>query len=95
MQGKQLPPSLTSAPPPLVENICEGPLLPFPQARHQYHPHSHGVVCDPFRPIPPSSPLASLPHSLRPDTRETIHKAMEFGVDVKMITGDHLLIAKV
>jgi len=30
----------------------------------------------------------------RPDTKETIRKAMEFGVDVKMITGDHLLIAK-
>eukprot|EP00201_Polytomella_parva_P007728 CAMPEP_0175064506 /NCGR_PEP_ID=MMETSP0052_2-20121109/15374_1 /TAXON_ID=51329 ORGANISM="Polytomella parva, Strain SAG 63-3" /NCGR_SAMPLE_ID=MMETSP0052_2 /ASSEMBLY_ACC=CAM_ASM_000194 /LENGTH=1224 /DNA_ID=CAMNT_0016330871 /DNA_START=383 /DNA_END=4057 /DNA_ORIENTATION=+ len=30
----------------------------------------------------------------RPDTKETIHKAMSYGVDVKMITGDHLLIAK-
>lgn len=30
----------------------------------------------------------------RPDTKETIHKAMAFGVDVKMITGDHNLIAK-
>mmetsp|Transcript_34189 Transcript_34189/g.75828 ORF Transcript_34189/g.75828 Transcript_34189/m.75828 type:complete len:1030 (+) Transcript_34189:195-3284(+) len=30
----------------------------------------------------------------RPDTKETIHRAMAFGVDVKMITGDHVLIAK-
>lgn len=30
----------------------------------------------------------------RPDTKATIHKAMEYGVDVKMITGDHVLIAK-
>lgn len=30
----------------------------------------------------------------RPDTKDTIHKAMAFGVDVKMITGDHVLIAK-
>ncbi|KXZ56375.1 hypothetical protein GPECTOR_1g332 [Gonium pectorale] len=30
----------------------------------------------------------------RPDTKDTIHKAMAYGVDVKMITGDHLLIAK-
>ncbi|GLC35934.1 hypothetical protein PLESTB_000520900 [Pleodorina starrii] len=30
----------------------------------------------------------------RPDTKDTIHKAMAFGVDVKMITGDNLLIAK-
>ena len=30
----------------------------------------------------------------RPDTRETLHKAMEFGIDVKMITGDHTAIAK-
>ncbi|KAG2499210.1 hypothetical protein HYH03_002791 [Edaphochlamys debaryana] len=30
----------------------------------------------------------------RPDTKETIHKAMAFGVDVKMITGDNILIAK-
>ena len=29
----------------------------------------------------------------RPDTKDTIHRAMEFGVEVKMITGDHLLIA--
>ena len=52
------------------------------------------MTIDPFLPIPPS-PLASPFPYLRPDTRETIHKAMEFGVDVKMITGDHLLIAKV
>ena len=31
----------------------------------------------------------------RPDTKATIHKAIEYGVGVKMITGDHLLIAKV
>ncbi|KAG2499212.1 hypothetical protein HYH03_002792 [Edaphochlamys debaryana] len=30
----------------------------------------------------------------RPDTKQTIDRALEFGVDVKMITGDHLLIAK-
>jgi H+-transporting ATPase len=30
----------------------------------------------------------------RPDTKQTIHEAREFGVAVKMITGDHLLIAK-
>lgn len=30
----------------------------------------------------------------RPDTKETIRRAREYGVDVKMITGDHLLIAK-
>mmetsp|Transcript_14681 Transcript_14681/g.43032 ORF Transcript_14681/g.43032 Transcript_14681/m.43032 type:complete len:940 (+) Transcript_14681:400-3219(+) len=30
----------------------------------------------------------------RPDTKETVRRAMEFGVDVKMITGDHVLIAK-
>lgn len=30
----------------------------------------------------------------RPDTKETIRRAKEYGVDVKMITGDHLLIAK-
>jgi H+-transporting ATPase len=30
----------------------------------------------------------------RPDTKETIHRAYENGVDVKMITGDHLLIAR-
>lgn len=30
----------------------------------------------------------------RPDTKMTIHRAMEYGVDVKMITGDHVLIAK-
>lgn len=30
----------------------------------------------------------------RPDTKETIHRAMAFGVDVKMITGDHGVIAK-
>ena len=29
----------------------------------------------------------------RADTKETIHLAMKFGVEVKMITGDHLLIA--
>lgn len=29
----------------------------------------------------------------RSDTKETIHLAMNFGVEVKMITGDHLLIA--
>ncbi len=26
----------------------------------------------------------------RPDTRHTIERALEFGVDVKMITGDHV-----
>jgi H+-transporting ATPase len=30
----------------------------------------------------------------RPDTKETLHKAMEYGIDVKMITGDHTAIAK-
>uniref|UniRef100_A0A7S1WBI6 Plasma membrane ATPase n=1 Tax=Alexandrium catenella TaxID=2925 RepID=A0A7S1WBI6_ALECA len=30
----------------------------------------------------------------RPDTKEVIHKAMELGVGVKMITGDHVAIAK-
>lgn len=30
----------------------------------------------------------------RPDTKETLHKAMEYGIDVKMITGDHVAIAK-
>jgi H+-transporting ATPase len=30
----------------------------------------------------------------RPDTKTTVHKAMEYGMGVKMITGDHLLIAK-
>jgi len=29
----------------------------------------------------------------RHDTKDTIHRAMAFGVEVKMITGDHLLIA--
>jgi H+-transporting ATPase len=29
----------------------------------------------------------------RHDTRETIHRALSYGVEVKMITGDHLLIA--
>ena len=29
----------------------------------------------------------------RHDTKETIHRAMSYGVEVKMITGDHLLIA--
>jgi H+-transporting ATPase len=29
----------------------------------------------------------------RLDTKETIHRAMAYGVEVKMITGDHLLIA--
>lgn len=29
----------------------------------------------------------------RHDTKETIHRAMAYGVEVKMITGDHLLIA--
>ncbi|KAG5186014.1 H+-exporting ATPase golden alga [Tribonema minus] len=28
----------------------------------------------------------------RPDTKETIRRAMEYGVDVKMITGDHALV---
>ncbi|ESL05249.1 H+-transporting ATPase [Trypanosoma rangeli SC58] len=30
----------------------------------------------------------------RPDTKETIRRSKEYGVDVKMITGDHQLIAK-
>jgi H+-transporting ATPase len=30
----------------------------------------------------------------RPDTKATIHKAIGYGVAVKMITGDHLLIAQ-
>ena len=30
----------------------------------------------------------------RPDTKDTIERANQFGVEVKMITGDHLLIAK-
>ena len=30
----------------------------------------------------------------RPDTKDTIDRARDFGVEVKMITGDHLLIAK-
>jgi H+-transporting ATPase len=30
----------------------------------------------------------------RPDTKQTIHEARQYGVAVKMITGDHLLIAK-
>ncbi|GKY97574.1 hypothetical protein MPSEU_000715900 [Mayamaea pseudoterrestris] len=30
----------------------------------------------------------------RPDTKQTIHDANNYGVGVKMITGDHLLIAK-
>lgn len=30
----------------------------------------------------------------RPDTKDTIRRSKEYGVDVKMITGDHLLIAK-
>ncbi len=30
----------------------------------------------------------------RPDTKQTIDRAREYGVEVKMITGDHLLIAK-
>ena len=30
----------------------------------------------------------------RPDTKQTIYDAKQYGVDVKMITGDHLLIAK-
>lgn len=30
----------------------------------------------------------------RPDTKETIRRSKQYGVDVKMITGDHLLIAK-
>ncbi|TFJ85011.1 hypothetical protein NSK_003435 [Nannochloropsis salina CCMP1776] len=30
----------------------------------------------------------------RPDTKDTIERANKFGVEVKMITGDHLLIAK-
>ena len=29
----------------------------------------------------------------RPDTKETVRLAKEYGVAVKMITGDHLLIA--
>ncbi|RNF26295.1 P-ATPase family transporter: proton [Trypanosoma conorhini] len=30
----------------------------------------------------------------RPDTKETVSRSKEYGVDVKMITGDHQLIAK-
>lgn len=30
----------------------------------------------------------------RPDTKDTIKRSKEYGVEVKMITGDHLLIAK-
>jgi hypothetical protein len=30
----------------------------------------------------------------RPDTKETIHRAYDYGVDVKMITGDQVLIAR-
>jgi H+-transporting ATPase len=30
----------------------------------------------------------------RPDTKDTIDRAGQYGVEVKMITGDHLLIAK-
>ncbi|RNF04529.1 P-ATPase family transporter: proton [Trypanosoma conorhini] len=30
----------------------------------------------------------------RPDTKETIRRSKQYGVDVKMITGDHVLIAK-
>jgi H+-transporting ATPase len=30
----------------------------------------------------------------RPDTKDTLEKSMAFGVDVKMITGDHTVIAK-
>ncbi|CCW69579.1 unnamed protein product [Phytomonas sp. Hart1] len=30
----------------------------------------------------------------RPDTKDTIRRSKQYGVDVKMITGDHLLIAK-
>ena len=30
----------------------------------------------------------------RPDTKQTIKEAAEYGVEVKMITGDHLLIAR-
>jgi len=30
----------------------------------------------------------------RPDSKDTIAKAANYGVEVKMITGDHLLIAK-
>ena len=30
----------------------------------------------------------------RPDTKHTIDRARDYGVEVKMITGDHLLIAK-
>ena len=30
----------------------------------------------------------------RPDTKETLRRAKEFGIDVKMITGDHKAIAK-
>nr|AAP30857.1 P-type H+-ATPase [Trypanosoma brucei] len=30
----------------------------------------------------------------RPDTKETIRRSRQYGVDVKMITGDHVLIAK-
>jgi H+-transporting ATPase len=29
------------------------------------------------------------------DTKETIHRAMSYGVEVKMITGDHLLIGMI
>lgn len=38
--------------------------------------------------------LISLFDPPRDDTRDTIEKALEMGVDVKMVTGDHLLIAK-
>ncbi|PWU87244.1 putative P-type H+-ATPase [Trypanosoma cruzi] len=30
----------------------------------------------------------------RPDTKETIRRSKQYGVDVKMVTGDHVLIAK-
>ena len=30
----------------------------------------------------------------RPDTKDTVHRAQSYGVEVKMITGDHLLIAR-
>ena len=30
----------------------------------------------------------------RPDTKATIDRARDYGVEVKMVTGDHLLIAK-
>ena len=36
--------------------------------------------------------LISLFDPPREDTRDTIEKALELGVDVKMVTGDHLLI---